>query len=244
MKKNLVFAAAAVLVSALSCGPVKYSSSDSFDVKGIDEFAFIEPVADILYYNEKNRPVYDVDLSDDAADLIETIISSQRYPFSKPISMDYDGDDRDIRKWIQNFGGVSTNRLSRVRVPSSVSQAILASGHRYGVLIYSSGYIRSREAIRYEERQEAIGDIISIAIDAIANSTKKNKDEKTTSSSRPSDYNSQNKTPYDSKLYCVVIDAQEEEVAHYIHTVPLFEKDPLNSSVMETMLSRLLKEFM
>ena len=241
-------AAAAALVALSSCGPIKYSSSDNVNLRSIREFAFIEPVADVLYYDRRNKPVYDADLSEEAADLITTIVSSQRYPFSRVIRMDYDRSDRDIRKWIQNIGSVSTSRLSRIRVPDDLLDAIERSGHRYGVVIFSSGYVRSREAILYEERQEAIGNALGAALDALLNS-KKDKDKaddkdknKNKSSYKPYS-NPENKTPYDCNMYCVVIDTDKEEIIHYIHPLPFLEKDPLDGRDMETMLNRLLSDF-
>ena len=245
MRIRFVLAALSVAVAVSSCGPVTYSSSENLNLKSVREYAFIEPVADVLYYGSKNKPVYDYELSDAAADLITTIVSSQRYPFSEVIYMDYDGSNREIRKWIQNIGSVSTSRLDRVRVPRDLLDAIDRSGHRYGVVIFSSGYIRSREAIRFEETQEAIGNAIGAALDAIF--SKKDKDDDKDGKKKKSSYetysNPENKTPYDCNMYCVVIDNESDEIVHYIHPVPFLEKDPLNGSDMDTMLSRLLRDF-
>ena len=242
MRIRFVLAALSVAVAVSSCGPVTYSSSENLNLKSVREYAFIEPVADVLYYGSKNKPVYDYELSDAAADLITTIVSSQRYPFSEVIYMDYDRSNREIRKWIQNIGSVSTSRLDRVRVPRDLLDAIDRSGHRYGVVIFSSGYIRSREAIRYEETQEAIGNAIGAALDAIF-SKKDKDDDKKKKSSYDTYSNPENKTPYDCNMYCVVIDNESDEIVHYIHPVPFLEKDPLNGSDMETMLNRLLRDF-
>ena len=245
MRIRFVLAALSVAVAVSSCGTVTYSSSENLNLKSVREYAFIEPVADVLYYGSKNKPVYDYELSDAAADLITTIVSSQRYPFSEVIYMDYDRSNREIRKWIQNIGSVSTSRLDRVRVPRVLLDAIDRSGHRYGVVIFSSGYIRSREAIRYEETQEAIGNAIGAALDAIF--SKKDKDNDKDGKKKKSSYetysNPENKTPYDCNMYCVVIDNESDEIVHYIHPVPFLEKDPLNGSDMETMLNRLLRDF-
>lgn len=244
MKTRFVLAVVSVVAVISSCGPVKYTSSVNLDLKSVDEYAFIEPVADILYYNNRNKPVYDPELSDDASDLITTIVSSQRYPFTDVINMDYDKSDSKIRKWIQNIGSVSTSRLDRVKVPGDLLDVIESSGHRYGVVIYSSGYIRSREAIHYEETQEAIGNVIGAAISAIVNSSKKDGDKDDEKKTTYEPYsNSQNKTPYDCNMYCVVIDSQSDEIIHYIHPIPFFEKDPLDGRDMESMLTRLLADF-
>lgn len=243
MRIRLVTAALSALVVLSSCGPVKYSSSQHLDLKSVPEYAFIEPVADVLYYDRRNKPVYDAELSDEAADLIATIVSSQRYPFSRVIGMDYDRADRSIRKWIQNIGSVSVSRLDRVKVPSDLLDAIERTGHRYGVVIFSSGYIRSREAIRYEETSEAIGNVLGAALDALVNSDKKDKDGKKKESSYKPYSNPEKKTPYDCNLYCVVIDTNTDEIVHYIHPVPFFEKNPLDGRDMESMLSSLLADF-
>ena len=243
MRIRLVLAALSAVVAVSSCGPVKYSSSENLNLKSVREYAFIEPVADILYYDRKNKPVYDYDLSDEAADLITSIVSSQRYPFSRVVRMDYDRSDREIRRWIQNIGSVSTTRLSRVKVPEDLLDAIDRSGHRYGVVIFSTGYIRSREAIRYEERQEAIGNVLGAALDAIFSKKNKDKDDSKNKSTYEPYSDSQNKTPYDCNMYCVVIDTERDEIVHYIHPVPFLEKDPLNGRDMETMLNRLLRDF-
>ena len=130
-----------------------------------------------------------------------------------------------------------------MRVPSDLLDAIERTGHRYGVVIFSSGYIRSREAIRYEETTEAIGNLIGATLDAIVNSDKKDKDGKKKESTYRPYSNSQNKTPYDCNLYCVVIDTNTDEIVHYIHPVPFFEKNPLDGRDMESMLSDLLADF-
>lgn len=242
MRIQFVLAALSIAVTVSSCGPVKYSSSENLNLKSVSEYAFIEPVSDVLYYDRKNKPVYDIELSDEAAALITTIVSSQRYPFSKVIHMDYDGADREIRRWIQNIGSVSTSRLNRVRVPDELLDVIDRSGHRYGVVIFSSGYIRSREAIRYEETQEAIGNVLGAAIDAIVSKKDKDKDDGKKSTYEPYS-NPENKTPYDCNMYCVVIDSESDGIIHYIHPLPFLEKDPLNGRDMETMLNRLLRDF-
>ena len=243
MRIRLVLSALSVAVAVSSCGPVKYSSSENLNLKSVDEYAFIEPVSDILYYDRKNKPVYDYELSDEAADLIASIVSSQRYPFSEVIRMDYDRSDREIRKWIQNIGSVSTSRLDRVRVPKDLLDAIDRSGHRYGVVIFSSGYIRSREAIRYEETQEAVGNAIGAVLDAILSKKDKDNDDGKKKSTYEPYSNPENKTPYDCNMYCVVIDSESDEIVHYIHPLPFLEKDPLNGRDMESMLNRLLRDF-
>ena len=220
---------------AVSCGPVKYTPSD-VNIASIREFAFIEPVSDIMYYGSKNRPVYDPDLSIASSDFIESIVSSQRYPFSDVIPMDYEGADRNIRRWIQNIGDVSTSRIDRMRVPNDLRDIIAASGYRYGVVIYLTGYVRSREAIRYEENQEAVSAVVGAVLDALT--SKKDKDKKPTPT-----YHSTEKNPYDSNLYCVVIDSEDDRVIHYVHPLPFLEKDPFDGYDMEDMLSRLLKDF-
>ena len=67
MRIQFVLAALSIAVAVSSCGPVKYSSSENLNLKSVGEYAFIEPVSDVLYYDRKNKPVYDIELSDEAA---------------------------------------------------------------------------------------------------------------------------------------------------------------------------------
>lgn len=243
MKYNLSVLLVAAALAAVSCGPVKYTASN-VDLLAVDEYAFIEPVADILYYNERNQPVYDADLSDRSGGLIASIVNSMRYPFSKTVPMNYYTSDREVRKWIQSMGSISTSRLERVRIPNDLQRAIKKSGHRYGVVIFLNGFIRSREAIRYEETTHAIGEVLGIAIDMMTDK-QKGKDEKKQTKRYRSVYetNPQQVEPYDSKFYCVVIDSERDEVIHYIHPLPFLNHDPLNGSDVEEMLDRLLQDF-
>jgi len=190
-----------------------------------------------MYYGSKNRPVYDPDLSIASSDFITSIVSSQRYPFSDVVPMDYEGEDKNIHRWIQNIGDMPSSKIDRVKVPNDLRDIIASTGYRYGIVIYLNGYVRSREAIRYEENQEAVSAVVGAVLDAL---TKKDdgKDKKPTPT-----YKSSEKTPYDSNLYCVVIDSEDDRVIHYVHPLPFLEKDPFDGYDMQTMLSRLLKDF-
>ena len=247
MKYSLSFLFVAAALAVVSCGPVKYTASN-VNLHAVDEYAFIEPVADILYYNERNQPVYDTDMSDRSADIIASIVNSMRYPFSKTVQMKYNTSDRDVRKWIQSMGSISTDRLERIRIPNDLQRAIKNSGHRYGVVIFLNGFIRSREAIRYEETTHAIGEALGMAIDMMAQSSKdkkQGKDEKKQTRRYRSVYetNPQQVEPYDSKFYCVVIDSERDEVIHYIHPLPFLNHNPLDGRDVEEMLDRLLQDF-
>lgn len=243
MRYTLTFLFVAAALAVVSCGPVKYTSSN-VNLLAVDEYAFIEPVADILYYNERNQPVYDADLSDRSGELIASIVDSRRYPFSKSIPMKYYSSDREVRKWIQSIGSLSTSRLDRIRIPNDLQRAIKNSGHRYGVVIFLNGFIRSREAIRYEETTHAIGEALGMAIEMMTDK-QKGKDEKKQTRRYKSVYetNPQQVEPYDSHFYCVVIDSEEDEVIHYIHPLPFLNHNPLDSRDVEEMLERLLQDF-
>jgi len=243
MRHTLSFLFVAAALAVVSCGPVKYTATN-VNLLAVDEYAFIEPVADILYYNERNQPVYDADLSDRSGELIASIVDSQRYPFSKSIPMKYYSSDREVRKWIQSIGSISTSRLDRIRIPNDLQRAIKNSGHRYGVVIFLNGFIRSREAIRYEETTHAIGEALGMAIEMMTEK-QKGKDEKKQTRRYKSVYetNPQQVEPYDSHFYCVVIDSEEDEVIHYIHPLPFLNHNPLDGRDVEEMLDRLLQDF-
>ena len=65
MKHKLPLLLAVILAVVTACGPTRYSTS--FNLKAIDEYAFVEPYSHVIYYNERNKPMYDAGLSHDAA---------------------------------------------------------------------------------------------------------------------------------------------------------------------------------
>lgn len=230
MKKLLTLALAVCALALVSCGPSRYTSS-SVNLASIDEFAFVEPLAYITYTNDQNEPFYDPDLSRQAAGKIETIISSERYPFSDVIKVDYD-EEGTLRKWVSNLSDVDVSRAERLRVPNKLENLIKDSGHRYGIVIYSFGYIQSAKAREYERMKKSVRRLVDHAIEKIT--------EKKVYSSASDTYMS---SPYGNSMYCAIIDAEKGQIVHFVEEIPFLASHPIDGSDVNERLRSMLKEF-
>lgn len=222
---TLIFAAALLLMTA--CGPVRYASD--FNLKTIDEYAFIQPFSHVIWYNERNNPMYNEDLSDDAAEILRDVIESERYPFTPMIRMDYDGRDASVARWLNSFTDMGVSRAGRLRVPDALLQAITGSGHRYGIVFFSYGHIQSEEGRRLEELERATVKLVEKIADSIAE-----KRSKPTYIPRTE--------PYNNKIYYAVIDAREAKIMDLGLENDFFYSSPVNPSDVRGIVSRLLKD--
>lgn len=227
MKHFSIFTVLAAILAVTSCGPSRYTAN--VNLSAIDEFAFIEPHARVTYYETK-KGYYNDQLSADAARVLNTVISLERYPFSDVIEMDYKGEDSNIRKWMESFPDVDPARAGRLRVPKDLCRVIEDSGHRYGVLVYSYGYIQSEEARRMERLEKAVDKVLEAAVEKMTG-------EKSTSSS-----SSSTSSPYGNVMYCAVVDAQEAEVVHFVQEVPFFASHPTDRADVSSLSQSLLKD--
>ena len=228
MKNRLPVLLAAVLLAVSACGPARYASD--FNPKLIDEYALIQPYSHVIYYNERNTPMYDAGLSEDAAELLKSVIESERYPFTSPIRMDYRGSDATVSRWLDSFADMNIYRAGRLRVPDRLVQAVKASGHRYGIVFYSYGHIQSPEGRRLEEMERATVRLIEKIADKIA-------EKKSNPSYIP------RTEPYNNKIYYAVVDTQTGLVLDLACENSFFYSDPVNASDVRSILASLLKPF-
>lgn len=229
MKHRLPFLFAAVLTIVSACGPARYSSN--FNLKGVDEYALFEPFSHVIYYNERNNPKYDADLSDEAARVLLEVIESERYPFTHAIQMDYDDCDAAIGRWLDSFADMGTSRAGRLRVPDALVQKIKQSKHRYGIIFYSYGHIQSAEGRRLEEMERATIRMIEKIADQIADRRKR---------SNPT-YIPRTE-PYNNTIYYAIIDSQTGEIADLGLNNTFFYSNPVNASDVRENLAGLLQD--
>ena len=227
MKAFRFLALAAIALAWMSCGPTRYTSA-GVNLAAIDEYAFIEPLAYVTYYARMNQGSYDADLSRRAAATVEGVISSQRYPFSDVIEVNYDREN-SLRKWVENLANVDAERAESVRVPNKLEKLIADSGHRYGVVIYTLGFIQSAEAREYERMQKSIRRAMDKVVEKITEKKVYSTDTYMSS-------------PYGNAFYCAVIDSETGRIVHYSHVDPFFSSSPTDGSEVSYQLRELLKD--
>ena len=230
--KKLAFALA-VLFAVGAFMPA--SAGPGFKVKNVDEFTFFQPCACIdKYYTDGGY--YSQPETDKAAQIVADIINAENFPFSDMIPADYygDGANADILKWARILAETKPKDVSRLRIPKSLMAMMNESEDRYGVIIYTYGYVTSVEAYEKEKRDKAI----SHAVDIVAEELTGVKGLTNPSMNYTADI------PYNNEMLCVVIDKQERSVVYYKkQPSPMFNSHPTDYEDVSKMLHKLLKDF-
>ncbi len=225
-----------LLVALFAFGSFLTASAGSgFKVKAIPEFAFFQPCACIdMYYTDGGY--YSQPQTDKAARMVADIIESERFPFSEMIPADYynDGVNADALKWAKILAETKPKDVGRLKVPKSLLAMLGESEDRYGVFIYTYGYVTSVDAYEKEKRDKAI----SRAVDAVAEGITGIKGLTNPSQNYSPDI------PYNNEMLCVVIDKEERSVVYSKkQPAPLFNSHPTDYEDVSKMLHKLLKDF-
>lgn len=209
--------AAALLLLLSSC------TSRYVGVKASDmgEIAFFQPRA-IQFFFSSNTAPREPSLSKASEELMEDLIISRRYDFSDMIAMDYDDKDSDIARWIDGFSDLEMSDAKHLRVPRSLSEKIVASGHRYGIVVHAYGYIQSQELYDKEKLAELVDNIIR----ALFNDTPRYS------------YNDQ----YGNALYAAVVDTKTDRVVYYSRVLSNADH-PLSRKYVGEQMKKLLRDF-
>ena len=229
--QHLILGFSALLLVA-ACGPSRYTNS-SVSLASVPEYAFIQPYSYIILYGDDGKGFYNEESSATATRLITNIINSERFPFSDMIPADYDGENEDIKKWMRTFPDVDPAKADRLRVPKSLKKMLDKSGLRYGVVIYSYGYVQTKKGYQMEKVEKAASKVIDKAIEGLTGIS---------GLTNPSQ-NYSVSDPYGNVLYCAVIDGETDRVVHFVNETPTFSSHPGESSNVSELLHKLLKEF-
>lgn len=231
MKAIHLFFGTLVLLAMTACGVSRHTAAD-VNLSSVREFAFIQPHAYIVCYGDDGKGYLDPADGRKAVDIITTIINAERFPFSDMIPVDYD-EDSSLRKWVENFTDVDPAKIDRLRVPRSLCKRIEESGHRYGIVLFSYGYVQTVKGYQREKvtkaAQKAIDGVIQ-SITGISGLT------------NPSQ-NYYVSSPYGNVLYCAVVDAEADRVVHFVEEVPTLASHPKERADVSELLHKLLKEF-
>ena len=229
--KHLILALATLLLLA-ACGPSRYTNS-SVNLATVPEYAFIEPYSYIVLYGDDGKGYYNEESSARATRTVTNIINSERFPFSDMIPADYDGDNADIKNWLRTFPDVDPSKADRLRVPKSLRKMLDKSGLRYGIVIYSYGYVQTKAGYQREKVEKAASKLIDGAIEKLTGIS---------GLTNPSKNYSVD-SPYGNVLYCAVIDGETDRVIHFVNETPMLASHPGENADVSELLHKLLKEF-
>lgn len=228
MNKHIIFVLA--LLAFTSCGTTRYNTG--VKTANIREFAFIQPCSYMDLFDTEGG-YYSQFYTDKAAKTVENVINSERFPFSEMIPADYQGENNDALPWAKILVDIKRSQLNRMKVPKSLISLLQSSPDRYGVFIYTHGYLTTKEAYEKEKFEKATSKAIDdvaeklTGIQGLTNPTR---------NYTPSD-------PYGNEMICVVIDKEEERLVYYAKKTPTFASHPTDNEDVSNMLHDLLKDF-
>lgn len=228
---NLIISLTALFLVA-ACGPSRYTNSN-VNLASVPEYAFIEPYSYIVLYGDDGKGYYNEQSSAQATNIITNLINSERFPFSDMIPADYDDANSDIAKWLRTFPDVDPSKADRLRVPKSLKRMLDQSGLRYGIVIYSYGYVQTKAGYQREKVEKAASRVIDKTVEKLTGIT---------GLTNPSQ-NYYVSDPYGNVLYCAVIDGETDRVIHFVNETPTFGSHPTENSYVSDLLHKLLKEF-
>ena len=229
--RHLIIGLSALLL-AVACSPSRYTSS-SFNVASVPEYAFVQPYSYIVLYGDDGKGFYNAESSAIATKAVSNIINSERFPFSDMIPADYDGENADIKNWLKTFPDVDPAKADRLRVPKSLKRMLDKSGLRYGIVIYSYGYVQTKTGYQREKVEKAASKVIDKAIENLTGIK---------GLTNPSQ-NYSVSSPYGNVLYCAVVDGETDRVIHFVNETPTFASHPTENNNVSELLHKLLKEF-
>ena len=219
---------AAILLLAASCGPSRYTAPD-VNLSSVKEFAFFQPYSVVIGYDANNNAYYDAARSKTATNLVTGIIESERFPFSEVIPVDYSDSQADDVRWLCNFPEVDPTKIDRVRVPRSLRKKLDESGYRYGIFIYTHGFVRSKEYLQRQALVRSVGRIIDKVV------------EKTTGKYTYTSY--PGSSPYGCTMFCAVVDGETDRVVYFSRDIMSDFAHPNDRSDVNAIVHRLLKDF-
>lgn len=227
--KRIVIAVMALLTLA-SCGTTRYSTN--VKIANIREFAFIQPCSYMDLF-DTDGGYFSQYYSDKAAQTVVDVINSERFPFSEMLPADYTEANSDALAWAKILVDIKRSQLDRMKVPKSLITLLQGSQDRYGVFIYTRGYLTTNEAYEQEKREKATSKVIDNVAEKLTGI------QGLTNPSRnytPND-------PYGNEILCVVIDKEEGRLVYYAKKTPTFSSHPTDNGDVSDMLHDLLKDF-
>ena len=215
----------------MACGASRYTAP-TVNLAAVGEYTFLQPLSYIVCYGDDGNASFDVEESAEATRLITNIVSMERFPFSPVVDVDYDGEHAEIVDWVYNFSDIKPKQASRLRIPKSLHKLIADSGNRYGIMIFSFGFVQTRTGYIREKLQKEASRVVDYAVEYLTGITG------LTNPSR-----NYSVDPYGNILYCAVIDTQTDQVVYFVEQTPTFASHPTDGGDVNALLHKLLKDF-
>ncbi|MBP5172327.1 MAG: hypothetical protein J6037_01295 [Bacteroidales bacterium] len=217
MKRLFLIVAAALSIAA--CSSTRYVAKD---VPPIDEMALVLPYSRI-YEISKEGEKYDPVRSAKQQNKLTQLLFQMEPRIKGTIDVEGARDQEACDRYIESLRLVNPRHIEDFPAYSPISGMIEKRGFRYGMIIYSDGFVKDRKLYRKEV-------LTSLAVDVAAAIL-----------TGGEYYVGADSWLYGSSLYVLVLDVVEDKVVFYNRIDPA-ERNPMNSDVLASQLKRLLKK--
>ncbi len=138
--KHLPVIALVVAMAVSSCATTKYVSKPDF--QAISDVAVFTPFTYITWQEDKNDVQYSDSLSCVFAQLITKSIQRSALPAGELVDIEF-SDDEVYQSALASLRQINAKKAGEAAVPEPLLGLLRDSGHRYGVFVFSNGFMRS-----------------------------------------------------------------------------------------------------
>lgn len=220
---------ATVLLSA-SCSTYHYVSEDAASV---DDITLILPYSRVFYI-DKDGESYDEKQSVEQQKILTGLLYGMGLPIKDTLNVVGLPNQKDLDEEISFLPAINPKEVGNLNSDGPVDKLLEKAGARYGLIIFSEGFVKDKALYKSEVAKTLIvgivGGLVGSAIGGALGG-----------SGIGLSYVATPGWAYGSSLYAMLIDTQTDKVLYYNRVNPE-ERNPMKSETLASQLEKLLKK--
>lgn len=212
------FLIAAILLSA-SCSTYHYVSEDAASV---DDITLILPYSRVFYI-DKDGESYDEKQSVEQQKILTGLLYGMGLP-----------NQKDLDEEISFLPAINPKEVGNLNSDGPVDKLLEKNGARYGLIIFSEGFVKDKALYKSEVAKTLIIGIVGGLVGAAVGGAISGSVVGMSFSASPG-------WAYGSSVYAMLIDTQTDKVLYYNRVNPE-ERNPMKSETLASQLEKLLKK--
>lgn len=220
---------ATVLLSA-SCSTYHYVSEDAADV---DKITLILPYSRVFYI-DKDGESYDEKQSVEQQKILTGLLYGMGLPIKDTLNVVGLPNQKDLDEEISFLPAINPKEVGNLNSDGPVDKLLEKNGARYGLIIFSEGFVKDKALYKSEVAKTLIVGIVGGLVGAAVGGA-------IGGSGIGMSYVATPGWAYGSSLYAMLIDTQTDKVLYYNRVNPE-EKNPMKSEALASQLEKLLKK--
>lgn len=224
-----LFLIAAILLSA-SCSTYHYVSEDAASV---DDITLILPYSRVFYI-DKDGESYDEKLSVEQQQILTGLLYGMGLPIKDTLNVVGLPNQKDLDEEISFLPAINPKEVGNLNSDGPVDKLLEKNGARYGLIIFSEGFVKDKALYKSEVAKTLIVGIVGGLVGAAIGGA-------LGGSGIGMSYVATPGWAYGSSLYAMLIDTQTDKVLYYNRVNPE-ERNPMKSETLASQLEKLFKK--